>query len=75
MCPSRLMNDKISLLHEKYLRISYSDKTSYFEVLLEKEGLVIINTKNLQVLGTEVIKFYRNLSPNIVAEIFLRSSE
>ena len=31
MCHSRLMNNKINRLHEKCLRIVYSDKTSSFE--------------------------------------------
>ena len=46
------------------------DKTSSFEELLEKDESVTINTRNLQVLATEIFKVYRNLSPNIVAEIF-----
>ena len=70
MCHSRLMNNKINRLHEKCLRIVYSDKTSSFEELLEKDGSVTIHTRNLQVLATEMFKVYRNLSPNIVAEIF-----
>ena len=35
MCHSRTMNNKINRLHERYLRIVYSDKTSSFEKLLE----------------------------------------
>ena len=70
MCHSRLMNNKINRLHEKCLRIVYSDKTSSFEELLEKDEYLTIYTINLQVLVTEIFKVYRNLSPNIVAEIF-----
>ena len=70
MCHSRLINNKINRLHEKCLCIVYSDKTSSFEELLEKDGSVTIHTRNLQVLATEMFKVYRNLSPNIVAEIF-----
>ena len=50
--------------------IVYSDKTSSFEELLEKDGFVNIYTRNLQVLATEMFKVYRNLSPNTVADIF-----
>ena len=64
------MNNKINRLHGKCLRIVYSDKTSSFEELLEKDGSVTIHTRNLQVLATEMFKVYRKLSPNIVAEIF-----
>ena len=44
MCHSRLMNNKINRLHEKCLRIVYSDKTSSFEELLDKDGSVTIHT-------------------------------
>ena len=64
------MNNEINRLHEKCFRIVYSDKTSFFEELLDKDGSVTIHIRNLQVLATEMFKVYRNLSPNIVAEIF-----
>ena len=48
------MNNKINRLHKKYLRIPYSDKTSFFEELLDKDGSVTICTRNLQVLATEM---------------------
>ena len=64
------MNNKINRLHEKCLRIVYSDKTSSFEELFDKDGSVTIHTRNLKVLATEIFKASRNLSPNIVAEIF-----
>ena len=70
MCHTRLMNNKIKRIHEKCLRIIFSDKTSSFEELLDNDGSVTIHTRNLQVLATEMFKVYRNLSPNIVAEIF-----
>ena len=64
------MNNRINRLHEKCFRIVYSDKTSFFEELLDKDGSVTIHIRNLQVLATEMFKVYRNLLPNIVAEIF-----
>ena len=64
------MNNKINRLHEKCLGIVYSDKTSSFEKLLDKDGSVTIHTRNLQVLVTEMFNVYRNLSPDIVAEMF-----
>ena len=63
MCHSRTMNIKINRLHERCLRIVYSDKTSSFEKLLEKGGSVTIRTRNLQTLGTLMFKVYENLSP------------
>ena len=53
MCHSRLMNNKIKRLHQKYLRIVYSDKTLLFEELLDKDGSITIHTRNLQVLATD----------------------
>ena len=53
MCHSRLMNNKIKRLHQKYLRIVYSDKTLFFEELLDKDGSITIHTRNLQVLATD----------------------
>ena len=50
--------------------IVYSDKTSSFEELLDKDGSVILHKRNLKVFATDMFKIYRNLSPNIVAETF-----
>ena len=45
MCHSHLMNNKINQLHEKCLRIVYSDKTSSFEELLDKDESVTTHKK------------------------------
>ena len=39
---SRLINNKIKRLHEKYLRIVYSDNQSTLEGLLEKDSAVSV---------------------------------
>ena len=62
------MNNKINGL--KCLRIIYSDKTSSFEEMLDKDGSVTGHTRNLQALATEMFKVYINLSPTFVTEIF-----
>ena len=64
------MNNKVNRLHEKCLRIVYSDKTSPFEELLDKDRSVTIHKINLQILATEIFEIYRKLSPNIVTEAF-----
>ena len=56
MCHSRANNGKINRLHERCLRIIYSDKQSLFEELLEKEGSISIYQRNLQVHATEMYK-------------------
>ena len=70
MCHSRLMNNKVNRLHEKCLCIVYSDKTSSFEELLDKDRSVIIHKINIHVLAIEMFKVYRKLSSNIVTETF-----
>ena len=70
MCHSRTINNKINRLHERCLRIVYSDKTSSFENLLERDGSVTIHTRNLQTLATEMFKVYKNLSPATIADLF-----
>ena len=70
MCHSRTLNNNINRLHERCLRIVYSDKTSSFEKLLEKDGSVTIHTRDLQALATEMFKVYKNLSPAIIADLF-----
>ena len=70
MCHSRAMNNKINRLQERCLHIMYSDKTSFFEKLLENDGSVTIQTRNLRTLATEMFKVYKNLSPAIIADFF-----
>ena len=43
MCHSHANNGKINRLHERCLRIIYSDKQSLFETLLEKDGSVFVH--------------------------------
>ena len=75
MCHSRANNSKINRLHERCLRIIYSDKKSSFEQLLEKDKSVSIHTRNLQFLATEMYKVKEGLSPSIVTELFEHRDE
>ena len=75
MCHSRANNSKINRLHERCLRIIYSDKQSSFEELLEKDGYVSIHQRNLQVLATEMYKLMKSLSPAIRTELFEHKEE
>ena len=70
MCHSRLINNKINRLHETYLRIIYSDKSSTFEELLEKDGSVTVHFRNIQKLAIEMFKVFKNLSPPIISDLF-----
>ena len=75
MCHSRANNDKINRLHERCLRIIYSDKRSTFETVLEKDDSVSVHNQNLQILATEMYKIKNDLSPLIFTELFEQRNE
>ena len=62
MFHSRTINNKINRLHERALRIVYSDFKSTFEGLLRKENFFPIHERNIQSLATEIYKFLNGLS-------------
>ena len=70
MFHSRTLNNKISRLHERTLRIVYSDYKSSFCELLEKDKSFSIHHKNIQSLAIKICKFLHNLSPCIMNNIF-----
>ena len=72
MCHSRKLNNKINAIHEKALRITYGDRQSSVQQLLEKDNSVSIHHRNLQVLATEMFKISRNLCPELLNDIFLK---
>ena len=43
MIHNRLNNNSVKYLHERYLRLMYSDKTTSNEEVLEKDGSVSIH--------------------------------
>ena len=53
---NRCLNNKIDRLHEQSLRIVYSDKTSDFSELLEKDSSVSIHYQNIRQLAIEIFK-------------------
>ena len=70
MFHSRSLNDNMNSIHERALRTVYGDKTSTFQQLLEKDNSVSIHHRNVQILATEMFKISKNLSSEIVKEIF-----
>ena len=56
MLHSRENNNKIKYLHERCLRLIYSDKKPSYENLLEKDNSVSMHHKNIQVLAIEMFK-------------------
>ena len=70
MFHSRTLNKRINSIHERSLRITYSDKVSTFQELLEKDNSVSIHQRNLQILATEMFKVYKNMSLELLYDIF-----
>ena len=58
MFHSRALNNKINRIYERGLRTVYSDYTSFFNELLDKDGSFAIHQRNVQSLVIEI--FCRN---------------
>ena len=65
-------NNRINKLHERALRLVYSDYESMFEDLLTKDGCFTVHHYNIQTLAVELFKVY-NISQTIFGELFTRN--
>ena len=63
-------NRKINRLHERCLCITCNEKQSSFEELLEKDGFVSVDDKNIQYIAVEMYKVSNGLSPRLISGIF-----
>ena len=70
----RGLNNKINRIHERALRITYKDKSSTFQELLEKDNSVSIHHRNMQKLATEIYKVLHGFSAPILNDIFVAVS-
>ena len=70
MFHSRTINNKINRLHERAIRIVFTDFKSSFEGLLTKEKSLSIHERNIQTLALEINKFLTGLSPNFLNNVF-----
>ena len=71
MFHSRTMNNRVSTLYEKALRLVYTNKSNLsFDDLLKEDTSVKIHQRNLQILATEIYKVKNDLGPKIMADIF-----
>ena len=70
MLHSRCNSNKIKHLHERCLRLTYCDKTSSYEEVLEKVRSVSIHHRNIQSLAIEMDKVKNEPAPTITANIF-----
>ena len=62
MFHSRSLNNKINRIHERALRITYNDKSSSFQKLLEKDNSVTIYYSNIKIRATETCRALQGLS-------------
>ena len=71
MFHSRGLNNKITRIHERTLRMTYKDKSSTFQELLEKDKYVSMHHRNVQKLAIEIYKVLHSFSPPILNDIFV----
>ena len=70
MMQGRKRNDKISQLHERCLRVIYSDWLSPFDVLLERDNFVSVHNRNIQFLAIDIYKVFNDICPDIMNDVF-----
>ena len=73
MFHSRRLNNKVDSIHEDALRITFNDKSSTFQELLDKDNSVTIHRRNIRALATEIYKVLQGYSPAILNEVFIPS--
>ena len=73
MFHSRKLNNKINRLHERCLWLIYSDRSSLYEELLDKDNSVPIHQKKLQKLAIETFKTYTGMTGQIMNAVFPRN--
>ena len=71
MFHSRRLNNKINCIHERALRITYKDKSSTFQELLEKDNSIEIHHINIKKPAIEIFKVLHGFSASILNDIFV----
>ena len=74
MFHSQTINNKINRLHERALRIVYSDFKSSFEGLLMKDNSFSIHERNIQSLAIEIYKFLNGLPLSFLKNVFHKNT-
>ena len=73
MLHSRYNNHKTKHLHDRYLRLIYCNKISSYEGLLQKDGSISIDHRNIQSLA--IYKVKNELAPIITPNAFCETPE
>ena len=71
---NRTLNNTMNNIQERALRLVYTDYSSSYDQLLAKDGSYRIHHRNLQRLAIEIYKFKNNIGPEILHDIFEKSS-
>ena len=67
---TRSLNSQINRIHERALRIVYSDNISSFDELLKLSNSVRVHHRNIQLLAVEIYKSMNMLSSSLMTELF-----
>ena len=70
MFHSRGLNNKINCIHERALRITYNDKSSYGK-LLTKDRSVVTYHRNIRALAIEIYKVIQEIFPPLLSEVYV----
>ena len=71
MFHSRTLNNRISKIHERALKLVYNNETFLsFDYLLKRDQSVSLYQKDLQTLATEICKTKNDLGPKIMKYTF-----
>ena len=70
MFHDRNLNNRISRIHGRTLRIAYRDNVSSFENVLLMDNSVTVHQRNLQLLMIEIYKTRNYLNPSFMKQIF-----
>ena len=67
----RGINNKINRIYERALRITYNNKSSSFQDLIDKDNSVTMYHRNIRTLAIETFKIQHELSPPLLNEFFV----
>ena len=70
MFTSRYLNNALSSIYERSLRLIYNDYEPYFDRILEDNKQKSIHQKNIESLAIEIYKFQAGLIPPIMSDLF-----
>ena len=74
MFHKKYFNKSINKVQERALRLLYTDYTSSFNELLERDGSYTTHVRNIQILLTEMFKAKNKLDPSLLRDIFQESN-